>query len=464
MSDRSHRRWAEAYAALLEQVGRATLCVAAEGDAGAEDTLPLLREMELQSCWQAGLLGSGGETQRHGPVRILDFGTWNRSSGPDFLRAEIELDGRRVRGDIELDPRAQDWENHGHGSNPDYNGVVLHVVLNEVPKGWFTRNSRHEEIPVLSIAPEVCRRALGCPAPLAAASLDLCREPLAALSREHVQTLLQGAALYRMQKKRLLFRRKSGILGERQAWYEAWAETLGYRVNKIPMLMLARRAPLCELGKTPEAVLFGTAGFLVPVLPEKASSEDRQYHRLVWDAWWPLRGRFSLDGPSSIPWNYAPIRPLNHPHRRVAALALSVSHWRKFEPLLSAESASGLTKLLTSLHHPYWSRHCALPSVPLSRDYALVGRDRVRDFLINHVYVQDESDSARMTYLNLRDRQPSSRVQRVAAKLFGGRGDLGDLLQFCYAQQALLQIDADFCCVNRCGECLFPTQLQAWSL
>lgn len=465
MSEISRRRWAEAYAALLEQVSRGAECAAAEGDDGAasDEKTPRPAEMELQGCWQAGLLGTGGETERHGPVRIVDFGTWNRSSGPDFLRAEIELGGRRLRGDIELDPRAQDWENHGHGSNPDYDGVVLHVVLGEVPKGWFTRNSRHEEVPVLSIAPSVCRRALGHSEPLPVTSLDLCREPLSAMPLESVQTLLEGAAFYRMQKKRLLFRRKCEHLGMRQTWYEAWAETLGYRVNKVPMQMLARRAPIRELGKEAEAILFGTAGFLVPILPEQASPESRQYHRRVWDAWWPRRDRFALAGPSRIPWSSAPVRPLNHPHRRVAALALSVLHWKEVEPLLKADHASQLTKLFASLHHPYWSRHCTLPSVPLSRDCALVGRERIRDFLINHVYVQDESEPAWEAYLRLRESKPASRVQWVAARLFGNREDLGSLLQSCYAQQALLQIEADFCCAHGCGDCFFPVQLQQWS-
>lgn len=465
MSKISRWRWAEAYAALLEQVSRgAAECAAAEGADGAalDERTPRATEMELQGCWQAGMLGVGSETERHGPVRIMDFGTWNRSSGPDFLRAEIELGGRRQRGDIELDLRAQDWENHGHGSNPDYNGVVLHVVLGEVPKGWFTRNSRHEEVPVLSISPSACRRAMGHSEPLLGTSLDLCREPLSVMPQECVQPLLEGAACYRMQKKRLLFRSKCDHLGTRQTWYEAWAETLGYRVNKVPMQMLARRAPICELGKDAEAILFGTAGFLVPILPEQASSESRHYHRRVWDAWWPCRDRFALSGPSRIPWSGSPVRPLNHPHRRVAALALSVLRWKEVEPLLNADRASQLTKLFVSLRHPYWSRHCTLPSVPLSHDCALVGRERIRDFLINHVYVQDESDQAWEAYLRLRESKPASRVQRVAARLFGNREELAPLLQYCYAQQALLQIEADFCCAHGCGDCLFPAQLQQW--
>lgn len=460
MSDVSRHRWAEAYAALLAQLGRGSPCAAAaeEGSCGGDDRL---LEMELQGCWQAGLLGAGGETEHHGVVRIVDFGTWNRSSGPDFFHAEIELDGRRLRGDIELDISARDWESLGHGCDPDYDRVVLHVVLGELPVGWFTRNSRHEEVPVLRVDSSVCRRALGASEPLTVS--DGCLEPLATMPREHVGTLLQGAAFYRMLKKRRLFRLKCEHLGPRQSWYEAWAESLGYRANKMPMLTLARRAPICELGQEAEAILFGTAGFLMPLLPPKASAESRQYHRQVWDAWWPRRDRFALSGPCCIPWSGAPVRPLNHPHRRVAALALSVLHWEELEPLLRADGASGLMRLVASWRHPYWSRHCMLPSVPLSGDFALVGQERVRDFLVNHVYVQDESDQAWELFLKLRERHPASRVRSMASRLFGEREDLGPLLQSCYAQQALLQIEADLGATHRGGIGLLPVQLQEWS-
>lgn len=464
MSPFSRQRGAESYAALLEQVRLDCGC-AAEDDAadlgsGADDRR--FGEVELQGCWQSGLLGCGGETSRHGFVRIIDFGTWNRSAGPDFLRAEIELDGRRLRGDIELDTCAQDWERHGHGSNPDYDGVVLHVVLGSVPRGWFTRNSRHGEIPVLGIPSETCRLALGISAPLSPARLDLCREPLARMTFDQVQSLLESAASYRKLKKHRLFCRKARHLGGRQAWYEAWAETLGYRINKVPMQLLARRAPIGELGKHAEAILFGTAGFLVPVLPEQTREEARLYHRTVWDAWWPLRERFALSDSRCIPWSHAAVRPLNHPHRRVAALAVSSQRWGEIEPLLKAACASELTQMLTSLRHPYWSRHCSLPSEPLSRDYALVGRERVRDFLVNHVYVVDESDQAWSAYLRLRDSAPSSKVKLAAARLFGEREDVLALLPYCYAQQALLQIDSDFCCACSCGDCRFPSQLRDW--
>lgn len=445
--------YAELHRAVLQDCGG---YLAAEADS---PTKRKLGELEVQSLWMAGLLGNEGVTLRHGAVRIIDFGEWNRSVGPDFRRAEIEIDGVRMRGDIELDPTAQDWEHHGHGSNPEYNKVVLHVVLSPPPEGWYTRDSQHRDIPILTISEQTLLTATVASPPLPAEKLELCREPLAAMGAEEITHMLQAAAAYRILNKRKAFRKKATNLGLRQAWYEALAETLGYHANKLAMQMLARRAPIRELGIHAESILFGTAGFLVPVLPEQATPETRSYHRSVWDAWWPQRSQYELETSRAINWHFAPVRPGNHPHRRVAALATAVAQWKSIEPLLNAVRARELTKKLTSLEHPYWSHHCTLPSAPLRSKMALIGASRARDFLINHVYVQDESPACWHTYLSIKDSNIPSAVQRTAHHLFGDREDMQDLLNHAYAQQALLQIDADFCAVSPCKECLFPAQL-----
>ncbi len=457
MHQPDRQRDADAYRTLWEQVRHELGC------ADGELELALPGELEVQALWQAGLLGHGGETARHGSVKVLDFGEWNRSAGPDFLRAEIEICGARMRGDIELDPCAQDWERHGHGSNPAFNNVVLHVVLSPPPAGWYTRNEQHRDIPILHIDARQIRQAMGQPTPLPADTAGLCREPLNDMPVESIRQLLQAAAAYRAQQKRRIFCRKAEVVGTDQAWYEAFAETLGYKINKLPMQLLARRAPLSRIRHEAESILFGTAGFLVPMLPDKADDGARNYHRNVWDKWWPLRDEFALSEGRTLPWRYAPLRPANHPHRRVAALALIASRWQHIARHLTAEAAAELTRQLTALTHPYWSERCSLPSGVMKSKVALFGNDRVKDFLVNHVYVQDEAPFAWQTYLTLRSRDIPQRVQLTARHLFGEREDVLSLLPLMYVQQALLQIDADFCAPSGCSRCLFPEQLCQWA-
>lgn len=459
MSSLTPQHLAAAYQALIRDI----LCpVGIAADHAAEQ--PPLSELKIQELWETGIFGSEGETIGHGHVRILDFGEWNHGAGPDFLRAELELNGKRIRGDIEIDPAAQDWERHGHGANALYNRVALHVVLSEPPPGWYTRNSLHEEVPVLYLAPEHVRAALDISPPPDRETMHLCRRPLEEMDAALIQKLLEAAAAHRAACKRKRFHRKAQALGEKQAWFEAWAETLGYSANKNAMLTLARRAPLHALAGAAESILFGTAGFLVPVLPDKTTAEARLYHRHVWDSWWKQKEQFSLSRERAITWTFAGIRPLNHPHRRVATLALSALHWDKIAPLLRVNGARRLADLLTELHHPFWDYHCTLTSAPLRRRAALAGKERIADFLVNYIYVLDESPGVWEAYLKLKSAAEPAKVVRTARRLFGERDDISPLLRYNYARQGLLQIEADFCADTICRECLFPEQLKSFSL
>lgn len=451
------QRHANAYENLIHRVHTNCCCHEEQQSVPCQPS-----ELTVQALWHAGLLGSEGITLRHGKVRILDFGEWNRSVGPDFLRAEIEIEGVRMRGDIEIDPTAQDWERHGHGSNPGYTQVVLHIVLAPPPAGWYTRNEQHIDIPILPIEKERIQSAIGATTKKTSPATALCRTPLDNMRMEHIVDMLQAAAAYRTRNKQRLFRNKVEALGADQSWYEAFAETLGYKINKLPMQILARRTPLKSLGKQAESLLFGTAGFLVPVLPATCDLTTRDYHRRVWDGWWPHRMDFALSEARAIPWQYAPLRPANHPHRRVATLALIAQHWNDIRPNLHAGAVATLTKQLTSLQHPYWSIHSFLPSSAMHRPVALMGAERVQDFLANHIYPADDTPAAWQAFLKLRNRDLPRRVETTAQHLFGNRDEIKKLLHFTYIQQALLQIDADFCVRNSCRDCLFPEQLCQW--
>lgn len=446
---------------LLAQQYRELLADIYQGCAEGSPQLP--QELQLQEWWASGDIRPGKETWHGRQLNILDYGRWNRCPGPDFTHAEIELDGVRLRGDIEIDPKAQDWEAHGHGINPAFDNVILQIVFTPPPAGWYTRTSQHKEIPILYLPPESWHAAATGTAEHPDAPLPRCRQPLAEMSTASILSLLKAAAAHRQELKRKRFFQRARAAGEAQAWYEAWATTLGYSANKDAMRHLAMRAPIKALGKHAEAILLGTAGFLLPILPERAEPDARMYHRGVWDAWWLLREEFELSSERQLKWSSAPARPLNHPQRRVAALAVSVQKWRKLLPLMQAESARELQQVLSSLSHPFWDTHYTLAAAPMKKRNALIGAQRIQDFLVNHVYAYDDSPVSWDNYLACSHASLPLEIKRTAQLLFGNRTDLQRELKKAYAQQALLQIDSDFCSCNICLDCAFPVQLCQWS-
>jgi len=78
------------YGFLLESIWHPPLAFA-ETSAG---TLP--SELELQALWFAGAFGRNFRTTTGKTVRIVQFGEWNRSAGPDFIQTAVEIDGQRA--------------------------------------------------------------------------------------------------------------------------------------------------------------------------------------------------------------------------------------------------------------------------------------------------------------------------------------------------------------------------------
>ena len=126
-------------------------------------SVPLPPELELQALWLDGQFGDRFKTTDGRDLRILQFGEWNRSAGPDFLHCAIELDGKPVAGPIELDLHPSDWEAHGHSTSKAFREVVLHVVFRSEQAESFARNCDHRQIPRVLVPPAVVITALELP-------------------------------------------------------------------------------------------------------------------------------------------------------------------------------------------------------------------------------------------------------------------------------------------------------------
>ncbi len=62
-------------------------------------------------------------------LHILSVGEWNHGDGPDFLNIALFADGVMTVGDGEFHRCASEWHRHAHHTNPRYNGLLLHIVL-----------------------------------------------------------------------------------------------------------------------------------------------------------------------------------------------------------------------------------------------------------------------------------------------------------------------------------------------
>ena len=446
---------------------------------GVEETLPgfddPMTEMELQSLWFSGAFGSEFTTTDGKAVRIADFGVWNSGSGPDFNGCAIVIDDQTLRGDIELDPDARDWERHTHGANEAFNHVVLHLFLHAPDDRFFTRTSEHREVPQVLLRADMLPEGVKPKRRIAAAHLGRCATPLGEMDVTRVQSIIESAAQHRLELKSKRLHRSVAAQGREQAIYQALAQTLGYRKNQQPFAILTQRLPLKKITQLDaakrEAWLFGVSGFLEGVRSDDTESETRSYLRQLWSEWWKLRdscGRWLED--RQLPrWKLNAIRPGNHPQRRLGALAAMLDSWKPvIAPLADATrwSQAAWRESLLALTHDFWATHYTLLSDAAERPVAMIGESRVQEMLANVAYPLLVPERTRLwaEYLELPALLDNQKVRLAVQRLFGDDPRSRDFTKKLHHHQGLLQIYEDFCLEDdsACANCPFPERLKEW--
>ncbi len=313
-------------------------------------------------------------------VRVVYPGRAGRSAGPDFRNALLEIEGLGlVQGDVEIHLRQRDWESHGHGKDPNYNGVVLHAAL-EVDSPVTTLQSGRQA-PVVSLA-----------------SLLEGEDPRDARPDHGLWTILDrrgyprpgtpgelGDLLDRAGDRRFLmnsagFQRFLSEQEPDQTLYEGILEGLGYRHNQQPFLKLAARASYAALRR---------AAWRVP-----------GEHRVrALESWLTrLSGLSGLSGLSTatggpepplprtgfgVPlsageWHCFRVRPSNHPRRRISGAA------RLLDRYIEQGLVAGLGRVAGTGSPRELTLALEVGPDPGGKQ-AWIGRGRARDLAVNVV-------------------------------------------------------------------------------
>jgi hypothetical protein len=433
-------------------------------------------ELELQARWFAGDFGKHFASTAGDQIDVVQFGTWNREAGPDFRDAAIRINGSDpIRGCIEIDLLDRSWETHGHAINPGFDETVLHVFVERSDREFFTRTKSNRNVPQVHIDPAVLPRAFSENIPLA--KPGRCQAPLKDLSEERVRSVLGAAAQFRLRQKAARIRHKIDSHGRDEVLFQELAAALGYKENRLPFTLITQRLPLKSLREARldiESMLFGVAGFLRSADLDVYKKSSREYVRRLWDRWWPYRDDLHrLILPGKI-WRLSSTRPLNHPQRRLSALAMLACNWPRLHHALGKTSVGAAKHFFETLDHQFWNFHYTLTSKAASKKMALIGDARVADILANVLFpfwlAHDLDPSASlgkhmwMEYAKLPAQLSNRRLETGATRLFGNDPRRKQFLKTVANQQGLLQIYEDFCMRDNsdCAQCPFPEQMKKW--
>jgi hypothetical protein len=226
---------------------------------------PRVPETHAVHLWTEIAVPGARLTLHDGRVcELRTTGRLNVGDGPDFLDAEIAIDGGTLAGAIEVHVDAADWRAHGHTGDPRYAAVVLHVVLFRP-----ARPPAADEPPLLVLVDHL--RTPFRQAWLRAIDATTARPPMLCagiahcIPRRTVDAMIVLACAERFERKLQRARMRlvaldqvAGVTvtapppddADEPAWqllYELFARGLGYGGNEEQLTELARSAPLQRL-------------------------------------------------------------------------------------------------------------------------------------------------------------------------------------------------------------------------
>ena len=281
------------------------------------------REQAVAHLWRnVHTLSEGLLTQDGRRLRVVYPGRASALAGPDFRDSIIETeDGELLTGDVELHVDACDWESHHHQVDPNYNGVILHVVLHS--RGRKTSDQQSgTTAPVASLGPVVGLLG-GVESPGRDGDTLLRR-----LDRESLGELLDRAGDIRFTSRSEGFALELEAGDAEEVLFGALMEALGYSINRRPFRELASRVPMAALRALRgepgsvrplaiKAMLVYAAGLLPYVKPAEEAVELRALLGRLPKTKRILPGR----------WQMFRVRPANHPVRRLSGAAYLVDRY-----------------------------------------------------------------------------------------------------------------------------------------
>ncbi|MDY6916271.1 MAG: DUF2851 family protein [Candidatus Cloacimonadota bacterium] len=422
-------------------------------------------ERFLYHIWDAQHLQSELQTVSGNRLKIISPGRWNTGSGPDFINAKLQIDGKEFMADIEIDLYTYNWKLHHHNENPDFNRVGLHVVyrhntnLNHTIREDGTiievfqmKNFLDDSIEKLvKQYDEFKLEAKFC-------------EFFAGLHPTQVEFVLTELGKLRLKRKIKRFSSELKFNSFEQVLYQGILEALGYSKNKLAMLNFAgnvnydiiKEAYQNGMSKQELIAIYLKSSGLLQKLPASFSEDWCIQQEVIY------KNQNFVKIEEIYDWNLFRIRPHNHPGIRLIEFAellyphLQFSFFQDMLKMFSfPKQKFTISEFRKRLYGFFGNQQKIL-------DKYAIGKTRIDTILINIIlpivilYAKEKNfvdleKTARKVYLNYKALPSNHLIRHMQS--FMDDVQIKKMKKKAVFQQGLLKLYFDNCCQHRCIEC-----------
>lgn len=410
------------------------------------------KKLQLQE-----LLTSKGER-----VQILEVGTHNGLSGPDFFNSKVEIDGQLWAGNVEIHLKSSDWYAHHHERDPNYNNVILHVVWEDDAEVFRTDNS---EIPTLQLKNFISTEVLNAYRKLfdkSRKSFINCENDIAQIDGFTMQNWLERLYFERLEQKSvfvltLLEQSKNDW---EQVLFSMLLKNFGLNSNGEAFMSLAKAVDYSIVRKLQtdvlqlESVFFGMSHLL-----EDATILDEYYIRLKKEYKYQQH-KFELKGDAVQKPEFFKLRPPNFPTIRLSQLAnLYSTRQRLFHRVMNAPSLEEFYLIFDISASSYWNNHFTFGKTSKKSTKKLT-KKFIDLLLINTVL------PLKFCYAKFKAKDMNAEIEAIITAIKKEQNSVidnfkthGISVSNSRDSQAILQLYKQYCTKNRCLQCAIGSRL-----
>ncbi len=253
------------------------------------------------------------KTTDNNDLLILDVGTYNPNSGPDFFNGKIQIEGVKFNGNIEMHINASDWNAHGHQYDKAYNNVILHVVY-KFDELIYIEGA---PLPTVEIESMIDWEHYEKFIAFNKTSFQLpCSSMLQTVPETVFWSQINESLSLRLERK--IQDITSFSDNPLHAFFLCFAKAFGMHVNSAPFEELSNRLPIDRVLKSnivaKVAMLLGVSGLLQH---KQCQSIDSQ----IFQEWEYQKSRLNLSPCKLESWKFKGNRPQGFPTIRIIQFA-----------------------------------------------------------------------------------------------------------------------------------------------
>ncbi|WP_028377782.1 DUF2851 family protein [Leeuwenhoekiella sp. MAR_2009_132] len=420
-----------------------------------------MKEALLHYLWKFRKLGNAATSQSlfttsNESIEIINPGTHNQLSGPDFFNAQIRINNQHWAGNIEIHVRCSDWFLHNHEQDSAYNNVILHVVWEADCEVYDVSN---QPIPTLELNNIIDKQILLNYQKLLETKnykFINCEADFAEVSDLLVQNWLERIYFERLERKVLEVERL--LMLQKGDWeavlFAMLARNFGTVVNADAFEEIALIIPFKTIRKLAvannqlEAVFLGICGLLNTPGERDAQTEswlnDFEFNK----------SKFDLKDSLHHAIQFFKLRPPNFPTIRLSQLAqLYEKHTTIFAQINAAKTRKEFQSLFTIETSTYWQTHYNFNKTHKKRIKKLTPAF-VDLLIINSIipvkfaFAKAQGIAIEENLLELITAIPSEKNSIVS-----GFHSLKPLKHNALNTQAFIELKKNYCNLNRCLSC-----------